>query len=66
MVIRLNGEKKMVQEGITLEELVASLSLTNERYAVEINEELIPRSEHKSYTLAENDTVEIVQAIGGG
>ncbi len=50
----------------TLAQLLATLDLHNRRYAVEINEELIPRSEHGGHALQADDRVEIVQAIGGG
>lgn len=66
MKIRVNGEEKTVAEELRLSELVASLSLEGSRYAVEVNEELIPRTEHGQFVLKEQDQVEIVQAIGGG
>mgnify|MGYP000403901862 CR=1 FL=1 len=40
--------------------------ITGKRIAIELNMEIIPRSEHPSTMLAQNDTVEIVNAIGGG
>ena len=66
MLIELNGEKKNINQGSTIEELITSMALTTERYAVEINQELVPRSEHASHMLHEGDRVEVVQAIGGG
>jgi sulfur carrier protein len=33
---------------------------------VEVNHQIVPRSQHTSYVLAEGDQVEIVHAIGGG
>ena len=66
MQIVLNGEEMTTTQGITIGELVGSMALTTERYAVEVNEELIPRSQHNSHKLNEGDKVEVVQAIGGG
>ncbi len=66
MKILVNGEEKTVPEGLRLSELIASLALEGNRYAVEVNEELIPRTEHERHLLEEQDRVEIVQAIGGG
>ncbi|RTZ74019.1 MAG: thiamine biosynthesis protein ThiS [Gammaproteobacteria bacterium] len=66
MKILVNGEEKTVPEGLRLSELIASLTLEGNRYAVEVNEELIPRTEHEQHQLEEQDRVEIVQAIGGG
>jgi len=33
---------------------------------VEVNREIVPKSEHDTHTLREGDTVEVVHAIGGG
>ena len=64
--IKLNGEARAVAAGETLQRLIARENLTAKRIAVEVNEEVIPRSRFARYTLADGDTVEIVHAIGGG
>jgi sulfur carrier protein len=66
MHILLNGEPKQMPENNTLSDLLVALDLQNKRFAVEVNEELVPRSEHVNHVLHANDRVEIVQAIGGG
>ncbi|BAO43413.1 sulfur carrier protein ThiS [Thiolapillus brandeum] len=66
MNILLNGENTRIEENATLADLIRTLHLEGSRYAVEVNEALIPRSEHHDYRLKEGDNVEIVQAIGGG
>lgn len=66
MRILLNGQSRAVEPGTTLAVLVASLDLGGRRMAVEINEEVIPRSEHADLVLGEGDRVEIVHAVGGG
>ena len=37
-----------------------------ERFAIEINELIIPKSDHSSYLLNHQDKVEIINAVGGG
>ena len=64
--IILNGENKEISSGTTIEQLLLNLGLENKRLAVEINQEIIPRSLFDNHVLAELDQVEIVQAIGGG
>jgi sulfur carrier protein len=65
--IQLNGESYQMLEGAeTLLELVQTLDLENKRFAVEVNEEIVTRSEYKTHYLKNKDQVEIVQAIGGG
>lgn len=64
--IVLNGETTEVDNETSIDKLLASLNIENNRLAVEINQEIIPRSEFSSHILNEMDKVEIVQAIGGG
>ena len=66
MRITLNGESKEVSNGCTVFELVAQMNLLKKRYAVEINQQIIPKSQHAEYRLNPADRVEIVHAIGGG
>ena len=40
--------------------------IENKRLAVEINLDIVPRSQFDSYVLSAGDKVEIVRAIGGG
>jgi thiamine biosynthesis protein ThiS len=66
MHILLNGKRHEMPQDTTLSELLATLDLQNRRFAVEVNEALVPRSEHAVHALQADDRVEIVQAIGGG
>jgi len=60
------GDIKEIQENYTVAELLAELKIEGKRLAVEINEEIIPRSQFEHKILSTGDKVEIVQAIGGG
>jgi len=66
MKIQLNGEAREVNDNLTVSELLQSLALTGKRIAVEVNEEIVPRSLHGEVRLSENDRIEVVHAIGGG
>jgi len=66
MQIRVNGEPKEIADGATLADLIALLQLADRRIAVEVNQELAPRSTFQSHRLQPDDRVEIVRAIGGG
>ncbi|AKX45198.1 thiamine biosynthesis protein ThiS [Thiopseudomonas alkaliphila] len=66
MVIQLNGEPYTVSEGTSIADLLIALELTERRVAVEVNLEIVPRSQHATTVLQANDQVEVVQAIGGG
>lgn len=66
MEIILNGETKTLTAGMNVEQLLEAQGLAGKRVAVELNEEILPRSEHAARQLCENDRVEIVHAVGGG
>jgi len=66
MQIFLNGDAKNLDENTTLQQLLASLNLAGKRLAVEINGNIIPKSQHDSQPLNDGDKIEVVQAIGGG
>ena len=66
MNVVLNGEPTGLEETLTLRGLIDRLELTGKRLAIEVNEEVVPRSEHGEYRLRDGDRVEIVHAIGGG
>lgn len=66
ITIVLNGQDKQIASGSNIEQLLQILNLENKRLAVEINQQIISRSNFNSHTLKESDRVEIVQAIGGG
>ncbi|WP_415899796.1 sulfur carrier protein ThiS [Neptuniibacter sp. QD48_11] len=66
MQVQVNGEMLQLQDGITLTGLVEQLELGEKRIAIELNLEIIPRSQHAETVLKESDRVEIVHAIGGG
>ncbi len=66
MQILLNGDNRTLEKGITVADLIAELNLTDQRLAVEVNEELVPRSTFNDHLLKAGDEMEIVHAIGGG
>lgn len=66
MQIILNGDQLELKDGSNLSQLINKLHLTGKRLAIEVNREIIPKSEHDKHTLKEGDQVEIVHAIGGG
>lgn len=66
MQIIVNGEPRNVAPGLTAAQLVELLELGGRRLAMEINREILPRSQYAGHELRDGDRVEIVQAIGGG
>ena len=66
MQIYVNGEEKQIPEGTDMAALIALLDLTDQRIAVEVNEELVPRSTFVGHLVNEADHIEIIHAVGGG
>ncbi len=66
MNVVLNGDARELPEQSTLQTLIEMLDLTGKRLAIEVNEDIVPRSQHGNFLLTEGDRVEIVHAIGGG
>ncbi|MCQ2028129.1 MULTISPECIES: sulfur carrier protein ThiS [Pseudomonadaceae] len=66
MHIQLNGERYELPDGQSVADLLQRLELTGRRLAVELNRDIVPRSQHAATVLVEDDQVEVVHAIGGG
>lgn len=64
--LHVNGERCDIADNLSLQQLIAHLNLPPERIAIELNREVVPRSEWPATMLNENDRVEIVQFVGGG
>jgi sulfur carrier protein len=66
MQIIVNGNPTELAEGSSMAALIQGLGLAGQRLAVEVNEELVPRSRFAEHRLAPGDRVEIIHAVGGG
>lgn len=69
MDIQINGESRHFPDRadpLTVAALVAELGYAGKRIAVEVNGDIVPRSQHGEARLAAGDCVEIVVAVGGG
>ena len=66
MQVKINGESQTFDEAITILALLEQSGLTGKRLAVEVNESIIPKSQHADAVLKEGDQIEIIHAIGGG
>lgn len=66
MQISLNGAQRTVAAGTTLKQLVESLGPDPRGIAIELNLEIVPKSEHKAVILKDGDQLEVVQFVGGG
>jgi thiamine biosynthesis protein ThiS len=66
MKIQLNGKPRDVEGGRTVAGLLADLELDDRLVVVELNRQIVRRTEITDTVLEEGDRVEIVQFVGGG
>ena len=66
MHITLNGERKDIPGGLTVQGLLQHLDIRPERVAVEINEAIVRKASYGDTLVKEGDRVEVVQFMGGG
>ncbi len=66
MKLIFNDETSEVPEKTTIAQLLEQLQLVSQHVAVEVNYQLVPRSDHKQHMLQDGDRLEIVTLVGGG
>ncbi len=66
MEIYINGAPRRYDHELTIMALLEELGCAGRRVAVEINQDIVPRSAYAERCVQAGDHVEIVQAIGGG
>lgn len=66
MYITVNGEQYPYNPPMTLADLLLQMNIVHKRIAVEVNEEVIPRSQHDTFVITPDSNIEIIHAIGGG
>jgi thiamine biosynthesis protein ThiS len=66
MNIKINGEDREITGGLSVAGLLEELQIRPARVVVERNRTIVARDAYGATQLAEGDTVEIVQFVGGG
>ena len=66
MKIQLNGREHELAKAVSVAELLQMLRIPSAGTAVVVGGAVIATAEHPTRTIAENDRVDIVRAIGGG
>jgi thiamine biosynthesis protein ThiS len=64
--VRLNGERRELPDGLTVETLLAHLGVKAARVAVEVNEAVVTKDRYATQRLGAGDSIEIVAFVGGG
>jgi len=66
MRVLVNGDEKNFDTAISLSDLITHLDLPTARIAIELNREVVRRSDWESTMLKDEDRIEIVHFVGGG
>ena len=64
--MQINGQPISTAAGSTLSQLLAQQGFDVTRVAVELNGKIIYRGDFSKVQLADSDTIEVVQFVGGG
>ena len=62
----VNGERREVADGITVADVVGSLTAEQRGVAVALDGEVVPRSDGSTTRPAEGQQVEVLRAVQGG
>lgn len=66
MELIINGKAKEFRERLTVGQLLQQLNLSPELVVVELNRIIVSPDRHDKTILKPNDTLELVQFVGGG
>lgn len=66
MNLKINGEERLVENVQTVNDLLSAFELQQKILVVEVNKNIIERTQYDDAFLNEGDTVEIVHFVGGG
>jgi sulfur carrier protein len=62
----LNGENKDFKENITVSELLEELKINSDKVVVEVDREIIDKSQYSIRKLRSASEVELIRFVGGG
>ena len=65
-MITVNGEKRTLENPVTVTEYLKACNYVPVQVVVELNEEIIKRETYDTTVLKDVDVVEILQFMGGG
>lgn len=64
-MIKVNGSQMELSD-ISVTELLSQEKYDIKRIAVEVNGQIVPKTQYESFMLKDGDNIEIVSFVGGG
>lgn len=66
LTVVVNGEKREIDLGTTVRDLLEAMQISAGPIAVEVNSKVVRRAQHAEHRLSAEDKIEIVTLVGGG
>ncbi|ADV46872.1 sulfur carrier protein ThiS [Nitratifractor salsuginis] len=66
MTVTVNGERREIESGTTLEALIKELGIGKKVMAAAVNMEIVKKDRWPRHRLQEDDRVELLHFVGGG
>jgi len=66
MKLVINGEDRIVEDNITLLEIIKKLKIEDKVMAAAVNMEIVKKDKWDSFIPKDNDKLELLQFVGGG
>lgn len=66
MKLVINGESKVFEDGISLKDIIVSLKIEDKVMAAAVNMDIVKKEQWENYMPKEDDTLELLQFVGGG
>jgi thiamine biosynthesis protein ThiS len=66
MNVTVNGKELTCADGLTIHGLLVELGFAPDAIVVEHNAQILQRSAYATTTVADGDTLELIQFVGGG
>ena len=65
-MVTINGKEVVLADNTSVSSYLEACSYKTDRIVVELNEEILPKTEYVSTVLKDGDVMEIVSFMGGG
>ncbi len=65
-MVKINGKEAADVCGMTVSQYLSANNYNSKHIVVELNEEILPKTEYDSTAIADGDVVEILSFMGGG
>ncbi|MCT7907995.1 sulfur carrier protein ThiS [Arcobacter lacus] len=66
MKLIINGENKEFESSLTLNDIIKNLQVENKVMAAAVNMNIIKKQDWNSFIPEENDSIELLNFVGGG